>query len=188
MSIVVLAAVAAQFVGSPPVLSTTPMGGSRALTEYLTLTVSPTGQIVGCEARLSTGAPVDDRENCGRLRRAAMQPARDDAGRPVFGLVTVMQQWGSDRSGAAPADLYLKLARLPGGVNAQATSALTVVVGFDGKPESCTVARTSGSDALDRIACRGVSENGLTAAASDSGRLSGRYVRPLLVGFVQDTH
>ena len=185
MSIFALAAVAAQFIGSPPALAPPPSGAVRAtLTEFLTLTVSPEGRVIGCAARLDTGAPVDDADNCARMRRAAMRPARDDAGVAMFGVVTVRQGWGGQRPDSLPAEMYVKLAQLPSGVDAAAVAALTLVVGPDGRTESCAVARSSGNDTLDRVACRAVSDGGF-AVSTDTGGPASRYVRPLLVGFVQ---
>ena len=187
MSVFALAAVAAQFIGPPPALAATSIEAGRgALTEFLTISVSATGQVLGCDARLNTGAPVDDPENCRRLQRAALRPAHDDAGTPVSGIVTLMVPWRTSRSTALPAEIYVKLAHLPAVAGAQAVSALTLVVGADGRPESCSVARSSGSDALDRVACRTAETTGLTVPPGYGVTPAGRYVRPLLVGFIQD--
>jgi protein TonB len=58
-------------------------------TAQATLTISPTGQVVGCNLSRSTGNGALDSATCNILRRRAkFTPARDSNGQPTTDTVT----------------------------------------------------------------------------------------------------
>lgn len=59
-----------------------------------TLTIDPSGRVIGCAIARSSGSPALDAATCGIMqRRARYTPARDSNGNPVAGTIEQSIEW-----------------------------------------------------------------------------------------------
>lgn len=136
---------------------------TRQAKTRLDLTVDSSGQPVRCDVVMSDGMGLLDRTACDMLmHRAHFTPARDRAGAPVAAVVrqdfTVNRVIGGRRVGgpaetAREVDFALPVDHLPQNA-AMMVADVLVMTDATGHVTACDVARSSGSAALDRLACR----------------------------------
>lgn len=159
--------------------------------EVFQLVVSPEGTVVSCQAHILGRDPVRDVQNCRLLLRLRATPASDQEGHKIHGVVKIYATWMVYRAGqpaplpASPsteADLYLPVSQLPAGVREDVTNYLVLVVGADGKVETCEVGRSSGHSALDNASCRAIIANG-TEPLKDKSGMAVRSVQGFEIGF-----
>ncbi len=155
------------------------------------LTVDASGQPVRCDVVLSDGMGLLDRTVCDLLmHRARFTPARDRGGASVTAVVrqdfTVNRVTGVRRVGgpaetARELDFALPVDRLPQG-GAMMVADVLVMTDTTGRVSACDVARSSGSAALDRLACRQMTATSF-AAGVDRQQHPVEALRAVSVGF-----
>jgi hypothetical protein len=190
--IVGVAAMLPQLVSLPP----KPVSEPRALPRKgeavsgFALTISPSGKVVDCRLQATSFYPELDAKGCPALEVAPFAPATDPNGDPAYGVVDVQVKWpqGVATVGAPYPDVELSLARLPAGVTGRPVADLVLSVSRTGGIDACDVVASTGSAALDSVAC----SSGVKAAkvgpatAPDSSAVPS--VRSLRVRFVVYPH
>lgn len=200
MFITVLALMAstpATVIGNLPMMNVLPAVARRSHDgiEYLTATISAEGAVVDCHAKLSDDSPFQDVHNCHDFAKVRFQPARDGKGQPIASIMTIALQWHSLTSlrdqvvdapaadMAAPDSVYLAVNRLPDGTNGMAHADIGFVLDSAGRAEECELKRSSGSPALDRLACASGPAMAHVAVAHGADGQPIRSLRTLRVNF-----
>jgi outer membrane biosynthesis protein TonB len=157
-------------------------------TLHFTLTVDITGTPDSCHITWTTGFVELDQYSCALLlKRARFNPARDAKGKPVRATYSSKFRWELPSMPKTPRevpgiDLVVAVAKLPTGY---ARPALTRVhFASSGKPDACRVEASSGSAAIDKVACEQV----MYQAPAPTERINGGAVpdtRMVLVTFEQ---
>jgi hypothetical protein len=155
--IVGLAVVLPQLVSSAPTRVKEPreMPWKSEAVSGFALTISPSGKVEGCRLQATSFYPELDDKGCPALEAARFAPATDFHGVPAYGVVDVQVKWpqGEAAVGAAYPDVELSLARMPAGVTGRPIADLVLSVNRTGGIDSCVVAASTGSAALDAAAC-----------------------------------
>jgi TonB family protein len=129
-------------------------------TTWFDVLIDEAGQPFGCKTVSSSEVKALDEVSCRlMMQRARFQPARDQFGAAVPSVFRRSASWtldGNGRRSAPPVDVLLTVSRLPEGTKPEVL--VNVVEDPDGRSEVCSVATSSGSDRLDRIACDLVSK------------------------------
>jgi TonB family protein len=127
---------------------------------HYTLTVDANGNPDSCHITWTSGFAVLDQYSCAIfLKRAKFHPARDAAGKPTRGTYSgtfawVLPESGSKMQQVPGIDLGVQVAKVPTGY---ARPALTRVhFSSSGNPDACRVEVSSGSVAIDNVACEQV--------------------------------
>jgi len=167
---------------------------TRPARTRLDLTVDVSGQPVRCDVAMSDGMGLLDRTACDLLmHRAHFSPARDSAGTPVTAVVrqdfTVNRELGVRRAGgpaetAREVDFALSVDHSPQ-PGAMMVADVLVMTDGSGHVTTCDVARSSGSAALDRLACRQMTTTAFTAGV-DRQQHPVPALRAVSVGFTAD--
>jgi TonB family protein len=155
-----------------------------------TVTVSPSGEVVDCQLQATSFYPGLDAKGCAALQSAHLAPATDPQGAAVYGAVDVEVTWpqGVATVGAAYPDVELSLDRMPAGVTGRPIADLVLAVDRAGAVGACQVVGSTGSAALDSVACStGVRAAGVKAVTSKDGSPQ-PSVRALRVRFVVLPH
>jgi hypothetical protein len=151
---------------------------------FADLSLDYLGAPIRCAIMRTSGAPGMDRRTCAALMRLRFVPARDEAGVPVASVFPAAVRWTFGGASGAPGHLLdetVEVGRLPDGA-AQAIAAVRQVIGADGGVESCAVDETSGSEKLDRLACKQAEGLGKLGPIKDR---AGKPVRTLRVSRIQ---
>ncbi len=162
------------------------VGETRPAAVRVELTVDASGAPTRCTVVASDGMRALERTACDALmRRARFSPARDAAGATVPAVVRL--DFTANRGLAAAAetggrvDFALPVARLPASTPLMVAD-VVVLTDATGRATTCDVAATSGSAALDRLACTQVAGQGF-APALDRGGQAVVALRRVSVGF-----
>ena len=150
------------------------------------IVVDDSGNMLRCDVAASSGSRDLDASACQiPLARARFEPARDEAGIPVAGVFGHTFDWSPRLRAQRPAwtDLIVPVSRIPAGLPSPVTTVRTLVAA-DGRVESCTVAASSGSSALDAMACAAVGQPKVATPAADRAGRAVRAMRTMMVGFV----
>ena len=187
----------ATVIGTPPALAASPAAArqSRDGIEFVAVTISDDGLVVGCQAKLANGTAYEDRSNCRELGKARFEPARDDKGQSVYSTMTLALTWHSmtavrdqvtdaPTAGIANPDaVYLALNHMPPAMTGTVGAGIRVVLDSAGAVTDCEITRSSGNASLDRLACAsGPAMAHLTALTGADGRPV-RSLRLLQVNF-----
>jgi TonB family protein len=129
--------------------------------------------------------PAEPLRICEFVSSIKFVPAKDANGQPLYGVVTAQFRWtpdGAEEKTISP-DVDLTVAHLPNGATIHPIVKTAVLVGSDGKVEGCSVAETSGVQALDNVACKaGLAAEALQPAKDKTG-VHVRALQSLSVGF-----
>lgn len=121
--------------------------------------IDDAGQPFGCKTVSSSEVKSLDEVSCRlMMQRAHFQPARDQFGTVVPSVFRRSANWtldGNGRRSAPPVDLLLTVNKIPEGTKPEVV--VNTVESPDGRSEACSVATSSGSDRLDKIACESMS-------------------------------
>lgn len=125
------------------------------------LLVDATGKVTRCNVLATSGFAVLDQTACAAmLQRARFKPARDAAGQPIVASYQASFSWvipgGPDprkvaREPVPGLDMLLTLKKVPKAYTQPAL--LRVHFNAARKPDACRVELSSGSAALDKVAC-----------------------------------
>lgn len=168
------------------------------------LTVSPTGEITRCVMIQEGPSRSMNRILCGRLLGSAIPAAKTYDDQPAYGVFTWVFNLGTfngDRPKIAQGKVVgltydpqpisipgseLTVAKLPAGVGSHASAGLVLTADEAGRVTRCDVAQSSGSDVLDRVACKaGVPEGWIVPVSDRQGRRVAS-VQALTVSFVEE--
>lgn len=151
---------------------------------FAALSLDATGTPFRCDiARTGTVIGTEHR-TCATLMRLRFSPALDEAGVPVASVYPAAVRWSF--SGATSGlghllDETVEVDRLPDGAD-HAITAVRQVIAADGSLDSCEVDATSGSEKLDRLACK--QAEGLAKLGPVKDR-AGKPVRTLRISRIQ---
>jgi TonB family protein len=120
--------------------------------------VAPTGRVSGCTVTASSGSQAADRLACSLLtHRARFEPARDGEGQPATVRYSSRFGWGdrgpiaAKKRAAEPHMLELTVAALPKDYRQPVEADL--VFDKDHHVKDCRILQSSGSAAVDGVAC-----------------------------------
>jgi len=165
-------------------LSGNTLPSTREGVVFAALSVDILGAPIRCDVVRGGTVVGMDRRTCLALMRLRFSPARDEAGVPVASVYPAAIRWSFGGATSTPGyllDEMVEVGRLPEGTK-QAVTAVRQVIAADGGLESCEVDATSGSDRLDRIACK--QAEGLSKLGPIKDR-SGKPVRTLRISRIQ---
>lgn len=154
---------------------------------FATLSLDFLGAAIRCDILRAGTAVGMERRTCASLMRLRFSPARDEAGVPVASTYSTAIRWSFGGTSSAPGylvDETVEVGKLPGGAR-QPVTTIRQVVAADGALESCEVDATSGSDRLDRIACRQGEGLAKLGPIKDRAGKPVRTLRTLRILFVQ---
>jgi TonB family protein len=126
-------------------------------TAFLLLLVDPVGQVDTCTIIESTGFSDLDRHTCRIIQaRAKYVPAKDDTGRPVFGLFRVPVTWALGRSPVVTVnpDFDITINHGPPGVRLPLKIEISYFVTPTGAITKCHQSDTDGPPELVDVACK----------------------------------
>lgn len=134
-----------------PIVPGAPTGSVR-----IQVVIGSNGRPQSCSIEQSSGSPALDEASCQvALTRFRFSPARDASGATVVGTLRQGIRW-TPPGGALERLVDGAITRFDYPAAANGVSGRTnarVVVGIDGKPQSCTIAESSGSAILDNRTC-----------------------------------
>lgn len=146
------------------------------------VTIDEDGDPARCDLVASSGSQALDRAACEvALRHGHFRPARDEAGRPVAGTLRQTYAIGNTVPAGIVADMMLAVSSVPPSLG-NPIATLRLVTGASGQVDSCMFDASSGSQQLDRLACRLMTAEAL-APARDANGAAIRAVRLTAVGF-----
>ena len=166
---------------------------TRPMDFRVRLFVDRTGMPASCEVE-HPDSPRVARTVCDHLlSRTRFAPARDAAGVAMPAVVRVDLSLNHAATLRPPAnvspepgrlDFAMQVARLPNG-GSLAVADLVLTTGTDGRVKACDVARSTGSDALDRLACRQMADTTFYPGV-DRDKQPLVALRQVSVGFTAD--
>ncbi|HWF01666.1 MAG TPA: TonB family protein [Caulobacteraceae bacterium] len=179
-----VAAVPPHLISQPPAAEASPPPGFKlspeAASDY-TVTISASGQVIGCRLIGPSGYPSFDKQGCAAVQAAAFSPAADSQARPVAAMFDAQVRWPQgeiDLSADRP-DAELGIAAVPAGAPAMPVTRLAVTYDH-GAVRDCAVTQSSGSPALDATAC----STGVGALDPPAGAEAGVLVRQAKIRFI----
>lgn len=187
-----LAAMLPRLVSAPaaPVHAPAELPRNGEAVSGFTVTVSPSGEVVDCRLQATSFYPRLDAKGCAALQGARFAPATDQQGAAAYGVVDLDVTWpqGLAAVGAAYPDVELSLARMPAGATGRPVADLVLAVDRTGAVGACEVVASTGSAALDSVACSsGVKAADIKAVTSKDGSPV-PSIRALRVRFVVFPH
>lgn len=154
---------------------------------FVMLTLDPVGRPIHCAVAKSSGFRALDSKTCATLTHyARFLPARDESGQPVASAYPTAMRGGVGVSGAPGymIDMSVEVSKLPSDT-VQPVAAVRQVLAADGTLESCEIERSSGSDKLDRLACRQAEGLAKLGPVKDAGGAPVRTLRVSRILFVE---
>ena len=152
--------------------------------DRIEVVVAPSGEVLTCRILIPSRFLAFDEAACRAAKRAKANPASDQAGLKVHGVV---KKWIAWMTGPIPpalsADTILTVSKMPEGIKDGSITELALVVDESGKIASCDVEKSSGSDALDSAACKEVVHSAHLPAALGQDGTPVRSVQGLNVQF-----
>ena len=150
----------------------------------------PSGHVFECDVVASSGWPELDQRTCDAiLARAHIKPSRDNAGQAVGTKGQLRFNWVLPNKGPKPhaplsPDIEIEVASLPADTKRPSLQVVSIVA-ENGSVESCAIngKRGTGSEGLDRAACKTVMSDMFPTARDSSGKPM-RYLRIDNVAFV----
>ena len=190
-NLVALAAIAA--VTTPHLASTLPpptgipveffqRGGHYG--NYVSLVISSGGQVIDCRISETKGAISNDDKVCPYIRSQIFSPARQANRAPILSKVDQLFFWPEDGAfKIRDSDINLDVVHLPEGSALHPSVEVALDVDAQGKIADCDVARSSGIQSLDAIACERASTAGLVGPIKDEKNKKVESYQFLTVGF-----
>ncbi|HEY1927813.1 MAG TPA: hypothetical protein VGG92_10135 [Caulobacteraceae bacterium] len=187
-----LAVALPQLVSAPaaPVHAPSQLPRNGEAVSGFTVTVSPSGEVVDCRLQATSFYPGLDAKGCAALQAARFTPAADLQGAAAYGVVDLEVTWPSGVAtvDAAYPDIELSLERMPAGVTGRPVADLVLAVDRTGAVGTCQVVTSTGSAALDSVACSsGVKAADIKHVTSTDGSTA-PSVQALRVRFVVYPH
>jgi TonB family protein len=157
------------------------------------VTVSPSGRVHSCAVEYSSGIKALDNRTCELTRRRArFRPARWIDGVPAWGVYRepvrylISERADHLRSTVTPADLVLRLNRLPRGLRSKRYAEVALAVDEHGRIESCGPLDAEQHPRLAALGCDQLLKSFSATPATDERGVLVRSVQTARVSFVPD--
>ena len=141
------------------------------------LVISPEGAAIRCTRTFVNGPEANAEAYCSTLRtRKHYVPARDQLGRPAYGVVYLWSHWskgkwtGSNVPSWNPPDLALTVNRMPRGYAEGSLFRLMLQVAPTGSVEACAVSNPALPNPPTELLCREASADPVSPAVDQQGR------------------
>lgn len=166
--------------------------GQRLPTGRIELFSAPSGKVIDCRMKIvADGNSHSEKEICRLFRNKTIEPANGSDGKTEFGLVRFNFQpdggavlSGHDEPQAFPADLTLRVNKLPPNVDRALRIPFKLQVAEDGTVQDCVSANTENPQ-LVSIGCAQAIGRGMPVRTDSDGHAV-PYVAPFDVDFTTE--